>query len=387
MGYYIRALPWKKKFPQWKVQFVSYKKSDAKESPAKKPKKEWDIPKDRWRALGFLNSFTVKEAKARVRQLNCALLIKQQEERLRQLQLEELQQQRRFNAFLPDEFKEEFEKRFLRIQDSETIKRLRKFSRAHIIWRAAQKLIIHIQLDPSEWFDNVHIIYDYFYENKFSLSYINKILSLTNLWGFFICRKIGKAFLPVPKPRGYERQRLVDTFYEKHQGRGCASIALCPEALEDVKQKIKAEQFNWLYLTVWLGLRPQEVDNLKDNEMWKIEELDSGRSILWVYQTKIVSLPPEQRWKAIPLLYDEQKFALSLIESQILERPSIKTMKKYFGPQISRYGGRKGFTDLMLEKGHSLEAISQWMGHAPLDRTWRSYKERRKIKFSLRNVA
>ena len=85
----------------------------------------------------------------------------------------------------------------------------------------------------------------------------------------------------------------------------------------------------------------------------------------------------------MPLIYDEQKFALRIIQSQNFERPSVKTIKKYLGPQISRYGGRKGFVDLMLEKGHSLEAISQWMGHSTVGRTWRSYKERLGVKFSL----
>ena len=28
MGYYVRALPWKKSDPRWKVQFVSYKSKD-----------------------------------------------------------------------------------------------------------------------------------------------------------------------------------------------------------------------------------------------------------------------------------------------------------------------------------------------------------------------
>lgn len=34
--------------------------------------------------------------------------------------------------------------------------------------------------------------------------------------------------------------------------------------------KIKNEQFNWLYLSVWLGLRPQEIDNLKNKVLWNI---------------------------------------------------------------------------------------------------------------------
>ena len=49
MGYYIKSLSWKKSSPNWKVQFVSYKKSDIKDSNAKKPRKEWDVNPDRWR--------------------------------------------------------------------------------------------------------------------------------------------------------------------------------------------------------------------------------------------------------------------------------------------------------------------------------------------------
>jgi hypothetical protein len=43
------------------------------------------------------------------------------------------------------------------------------------------------------------------------------------------------------------------------------------------------------------------------------------------------------------------------------------------------YGGRKGFVDLMLSKEQTFENISVWMGHSTLDRTWRSYKQRRKF--------
>jgi hypothetical protein len=70
MGYYIRALSWKKKSPQWKVQFISYKSSDTQNLKAKKPQKTWDVSKARWRILGFLSPMTIEEAKARARQLS-----------------------------------------------------------------------------------------------------------------------------------------------------------------------------------------------------------------------------------------------------------------------------------------------------------------------------
>jgi hypothetical protein len=67
-------------------------------------------------------------------------------------------------------------------------------------------------------------------------------------------------------------------------------------------------------LTVWFGLRPKEVDSVKNHEYWKIEILPTGRKILWIYQTKVVALPPEDRWKPIPILFDEQHFALKTLE-------------------------------------------------------------------------
>jgi hypothetical protein len=46
MGY-IRILDWKKSLPQWKLQYISYKKADYKDSNARKPKKKWDVDSDR----------------------------------------------------------------------------------------------------------------------------------------------------------------------------------------------------------------------------------------------------------------------------------------------------------------------------------------------------
>ena len=59
------------------------------------------------------------------------------------------------------------------------------------------------------------------------------------------------------------------------------------------------------------------------------------------------------------------------------KRPLVKTIRKYFGDGHDCYGGRKGFVDLMLSKKQTLENISIWMEHSTLDRTWRSYKNKR----------
>ena len=201
---------------------------------------------------------------------------------------------------------------------------------------------------------------------------------MANLWGFFISRKLARPFLPIPRPNGYERQRLIDAYYSKEKNSRRPSQPLTPDLLQQALPRINNLNFNWLYLSVWLGLRPQEVDNLHQPEMWFTEILPNGRIVLWVYQTKIIALPPADRWKPIPILFDEQRFTLRIIESRKFRRPTTRTVHKYFGANIDLYGGRKGFSDLMLSKGHSLENISIWMGHSTLDRTWRSYKNKKK---------
>lgn len=120
--------------------------------------------------------------------------------------------------------------------------------------------------------------------------------------------------------------------------------------------------------------------DLGDSSEWPIvEETLRGVSVLWVYQTKIIALPPEERWKPIPLLFAEQKIALKILMSGKFRRPIPKTMRKRFGEGITLYGGRKGFSDLMLSLGQKLENISVWMGHATLNRTWTSYKDKKRF--------
>ena len=377
MGYYVRHLSWKKSQPNWKIQYVSHKKSDSINSNAKRPKKEWDITTDRWRSLGFDFSMNFTEAKARAKQLNLIKEQKRQEERLHEIRQKELLFLKRHDCVLPDVFVNEFEKRFIRVRDSETITGKRKKTRAHMIWAAAQKMIIAIQYEPSDWFYYTHEIYDYVHLKQLSIRYIVAILKMANLWGFFICKKMGRPFLQIPSPRGYERYRLAEAYFSKPKKFRAASKALTPENLYGVRNNLNRKNFNWLFISIWLGLRPQEIDNILDASFWREEILSNKKKVLWIFQTKIVALPPEDRWKPIPILNSEQEFAFKIIKSKEFKRPLIKTMRKHFGNEISLYGGRKGFTDLMLSIGHSLENISVWMGHSTLDRTWRSYKDRK----------
>ncbi len=380
MGYYVKKLANKKSNPKWKIQYVSRKKEHTKKSTAQHPTRTWDITKDRYRSLGISEAMTIDEAKAVTKSLNAKSQLKRHEEKIKFYEQVRVKQQLKNDAFLPAEFLLEFEKRFVRwrIKRKENAK-----SKSCVVWNTAQKMICDISISPTDWFENTYEIYDWFYHRKYSISYIVKIIRIANLWGFYISKKMNQSFLPIPHPRGQERRRLIDAYYTSDRSRRMTSKPLFPKQLVEVKKMMKPEHFNWLYISVWLGLRPKEIDQLKKRNMWKIETLQTGKKILWVYQTKICSLPPEDRWKLIPIQLEEQEFALRMIVSQVFKRPLVKTVKKYFGSSVGLYGGRKGFTDLMLEKGFRIEAISQWMGHMSIDRTWRTYKQRQGIKFSL----
>lgn len=83
----------------------------------------------------------------------------------------------------------------------------------------------------------------------------------------------------------------------------------------------------------------------------------------------------------IPCKYEDQIKALKIIEAGIFERPRYKVIHNWFGEGITLYGGRKNFTDMMLEKGEKFEEISLWMGNRTLDRTYRDYKDRLKTNY------
>jgi len=377
MGYQVRPLPDKKSEPKWKLQYVSCKKADRKpESKAKSNKTTWNVSKDRWRSLGFHKFMPIEDAKARAKQLNSQLEIKRQEEHLRNLEMKQREVCLKYNSFLPEEFVQEFERLFVKKRNLKENTRKRKTQR-QVTWTSAQKMIVTIGIEPSEWYYNIDAIYDYFYDEALSINYVKAIIRMSNLWGYFICRKLGRPFLSIPHPKGHEKQRLVDNYHENGKHMKKPAKGLPPKELYKAKKNLSIEHFNWLYISLWLGLRPKEIDSLHNKKMWRLEKINSNQQVISVFQTKIITVPPEDRWKPIPIQFDEQKIALKIIESGNFKRPYLRTVRKYItGERITLYSGRKGFVDLMLSKKQSLENISIWMGHGTIHRTWRSYKDK-----------
>ncbi|MEC9281789.1 MAG: hypothetical protein VX642_03690 [Bdellovibrionota bacterium] len=152
---------------------------------------------------------------------------------------------------------------------------------------------------------------------------------MSNLWGYFVCRKLGRPFLPVPQPRGHEKQRLVENYYKNGKHVKKPAKGFPPDELYKAKENLPVENFNWLYISLWLGLRPKEIDSLHDKTMWRLEKTHSGQQVISIFQTKIITVPPEDRWKPIPIQFDEQKVALKIIKSGKFKRPNLRTVQKY----------------------------------------------------------
>lgn len=139
------------------------------------------------------------------------------------------------------------------------------------------------------------------------------------------------------------------------------------------------DQWNFLFVTLYFGLRPNEADKLKkehEEKFWRIE-LQGNYEVLCIFQSKLSGLRREDRWKKIPCILEEQKKALEIIKSgEPIKRPLVKTIQRYFGENYNTYCGRKGFEFLLRTHGARFESISAYLGHRDLNRSWKSYTDK-----------
>lgn len=252
-------------------------------------------------------------------------------------------------------------------------------------WKSAQLMIASIKKDYTQFFESRFEIFNYYESKCWSADYIKRITKMTNLWGSFCARKKGTYFEPIPKI-GIRMQQIVKKRDLKKDIRQSATPLQWDE-LRNLKTRFYNEdlnlQWNWLYIGMFFGLRPSEIDGLKNIKNYRIEfDIQNNVDVLYVYQNKLKNLAENKRWKIIPLVESEQKQGLELIKNSEFKRPLNKTLKRLFSTKgIDTYSPRKGFTDLMLNRGYQLEDISTFLGHTSIETTWRHYKN--KLSFKL----
>ena len=366
-SYYIRV-----RKTGWYVWFQSYADGVRKQEP---------VDKMATRELGFKPEMSVDDAKAHCAQLNRERSFLKEKVRLAAKRVTELRSVD--ETLFPQDLVKEFQE-VLRAENFGSDEHLQKL---YSHFNFVQAMVQHLRILPLEYKDSAKRIYRYFIEKKISANYATRILNVLNRWGKF-SSKISRSFYEdVPNPRGRELSAIADAQRTKtgtntELGVRTESSPLTLEELAKAKIKMTEEHYNWLKLSVWFGLRPEEVDSLKDKNAFRVEyNLRKKITILHVYQPKLMSIAEEKRWKKIPVISAEQAECIDLINGSNFERPLDKTVHKYLSEGITCYGGRKNFVDMMMDRGQKLEDVSNWMGHKDISTTWKHYKNKDDVRF------
>lgn len=380
------------KTPQWQLVFEDRRKDRDPETPRETIIRKSNYAKE---PLCFDETWTAEEAKVRCQFLNSQENLAKRNERAFVKKIahdnhEDLVE----SVFLPKHLVIDFKKSVLlkRLSQGEEKSRYNRLS-SH--WKFTQEMIAELQIEPKDYAEESIQFYTYFKKHEISPSYGVKILRTLNAWGQFFSKKMsGFGIEPVKPPRGDLKEQIREAQQNKKDYKGPADILL-PEELEckTATNHLLDYNYKWLYLTVWLGLRPEEADLLLEEssaKTWELKKADgeNGVDVLWVYQPKLRGLKQELRVKPIPLFLPEQMECIKIIREKNFKRPLNKVLKSVFNDRgitekrITGYSGRKGFTDLMLSYGQDLEQISIWAGHRSIQMTWSHYKSKQIVSFN-----
>lgn len=362
MGYYIKRVYRKDKTSDWKLQFISQKDGKTKTV---------DIPKAKLQEHLFYPSMSYDEARNKQALLNKDIEQKRRAAARLKIQSRIESENHDLSFAFPDE--SEFKKWVVETQRFAQFKH-NKFDSN---WHCAKKVVAELKLQPLEYAEKKRLIYRWFKERHLSIAYLKRIVRLLNLYGQFHGKTYKIYIDKLEMPKSYDRSDIDDSYHKKNPT-GNASKPLTPESLESAQSKLKSEIYNWLYISVWTGMRPSEIDALITAPTYETYERE-GVKYLRIYQPKLTSISREKRWKVIPLVEPEQFCILKIIASKKFKRPLVKKIVDCFGDGYGTYSGRKGFTDLMLSREHSLEDISLWLGHQDISMTWKAYKDKQRV--------
>lgn len=239
----------------WYLYHEYYVKNKRDQKPA---------PKNLYHRFGLNPEMSVIEAKERVKRLN-------KERRLEAGSHIRAAKNAEENVavdktYFPEDYVEEFLS-YLEEQTHGTSAHYKKVVSHFVL---IQKMIKKLRLTPGNYVNRSGRIYKYFSENGYSIDYTNKILRVLNMWGGFVARKEGLYYERVKSPKGRVRSSIRSSQLKKTSVRR-ESLPLTPEMLAKAKHSMSKEHYNWLVLSVWFGLRPKEIDGLKNETTFRVE--------------------------------------------------------------------------------------------------------------------
>src|SRR5690606_32340195 len=113
---------------------------------------------------------------------------------------------------------------------------------------------------------------------NWSPSHSRKIHSLFNRWGIWYAARHRQSFIAANL--NHRALKAIGNNYREHlkrtQGKVKSSHPLSLDLLNSKKNVLRPEHYNWLYISVAFGLRPEEIDQLKTSEgtTWRIIQQD-----------------------------------------------------------------------------------------------------------------
>lgn len=359
MPYEVRRYPPRKDGSQsWHIEHVQF-------TQGKRTRRH--VRKSEYSSVGFRDTMSYEEARSWAKSLNETSISKRREDQRQRINKRLDDETRAAVRYLPGAFWEKFERDLKSKYPTSLAPHL----------PAVKRMIASIEMPAKDWCRNPKLLYNYFAEQQTSLSYAEKLLRVANMWGEFLFLETGSSYIPVKFPKGRDRERIADAYLDSGK-RSKESAPITPDELRGAKGNLKPEQYKWLFVSLWFGLRPNEVDKLKNPASWRVER-HGEYDVLAVYQSKLVTIAREKRWKFIPILFPEQREALAFIREGELQRPLVKTLRRYVNGGATTYGGRKAFQDLMMGLGRTFVECQAWLGHTSIERTWKDYRNKSKV--------
>ncbi len=338
-----------------------------------KKSKQVTIPKEAYTALGLDKTWPIERARARVKELNDQNALKREDARVASAIAKKMVKADKITSiFLAPHIVDEFEK-FLFATNQGTQEH---FAKRLIMWKTAQEIIKKVAIEPRMYSAYMKVFYNRLIEKKYSYDYSKKLISLINQWGYHVSLRNNTAFQPIPFPRAEEKKLIEKAYKKKPTNRSGGSTRLTPSLLEGKRAKLTPATYEWLFISLWLGLRPDEIE-LAQFDVYRNET--HNVDVLRIYQPKV------DFYKHIPLLHEEQKKAVELLKPR--KRPLNRIIHEIFGDRkMTCYAGRKGFENLMASLGETEADISKWLGHTTIKTTDKHYKDKDKL-FLTRNKA
>jgi hypothetical protein len=337
------------------------------------------IPRESYPAIGFSYEMTYEEALEQAKRLN---KLKLKETRSKAAAARRVADEKLVHdLYLPARWLAEFEEEIIpemALGNEPRQVRLRKH------WSTCKRALMDLELEPREFESRKRAFYNWFIKKKYSPDYTGKLVSLINAWGEFYSSKTQTYFKKLPRPKGDVTQKILEAQETKKSAKRKA-LPLTASLLMSKRSTFEIAglkpQWNFLFIELWFACRPIEVGNFENEEHWYIEHnKELGCDVMWIYQTKLQGIPKKERWKPVPILYDEQREALEMIKTKQYKRPHSKTVVAYFGDGYGLYSPRNAALDHFMGLGFAIEDASIIMGHRSVDVSWKHYKDKAHFK-------